>query len=205
MDPSLAAYAALTAALVVTPGASTAVVVRHVLAGGRRAGLAAAGGIAAANASWAAAAGLGITAVVTRAPLLLAAIRFGGAGYLALLGVRALVRAWTPDAPSFPVQDAAVRSTDRRSAFRDGVAVNLLNPPIATFYLVVVPSFMPVPSPGRFALLASMHIGMALACHAAWATGFDALRSVWARPAARRVIDAAVGAALLALAFRMLR
>jgi threonine/homoserine/homoserine lactone efflux protein len=204
-DPSLTAYVTLTALLVVTPGSSTAMVVRHVLRGGRTAGLAAAAGIAAANGLWAVAAGLGVTAVVTRAPLVFSAIKVGGAAYLAFLGARVLIRAATPSGEAFK-DDGILDSTGRRrSAFRDGVAVNLLNPPIATFYLVVVPSFMPVPSAGRFALLAMIHIGMALICHAAWATGFDALRSVWARPAARRLIDAAVGAALLALAFRMLR
>jgi threonine/homoserine/homoserine lactone efflux protein len=202
-DPSLTAYVTLTALLVVTPGSSTAMVIRHVLRGGRTAGLAAAAGIAAANGLWAVAAGLGVTAVVTRAPLVFSAIKIGGAAYLAFLGARALIRAATASGDAF--KDDSGSTGRRRSAFRDGVAVNLLNPPIATFYLVVVPSFLPAPSAGGFALLAMIHIGMALVCHAAWATGFDALRSVWARPAARRVVDAAVGAALLALAFRMLR
>ena len=185
-DPSLTAYVTLTALLVVTPGSSTAMVIRHVLRGGRTAGL-------------------GVTAIVTRAPLVFSAIKVGGAAYLAFLGARALIRAATPSGDA--LGDAGILDSTgrRRSAFRDGVAVNLLNPPIATFYLAVVPSFMPVPSAGRFALLAMIHIGMAFVCHAAWAAGFDALQSVWARPAARRVIDAAVGAALLALAFRMLR
>jgi threonine/homoserine/homoserine lactone efflux protein len=53
-------------------------------------------------------------------------------------------------------------------------------------------------------MLAAIHVGLALLCHAAWAIGFDALRTLWARPAARRGIDAVVGLALLALALRML-
>ena len=204
-DPSLAAYITLTALLVVTPGSSTAMVIRHALEGGRAAGLVTAGGIAVANASWAIAAGLGITAVLARAPAVFTAIRFGGAAYLAYLGLRALTRAFRPGAETLPTDRNATTGVDLPSAFRDGVAVNLLNPPIATFYLVVVPSFMPAPSAGRFALLASIHVVMALVCHAVWATGFDALRGIWTRPAARRGVDAAVGIALLALAIRMLR
>jgi threonine/homoserine/homoserine lactone efflux protein len=205
-DVSLAAYITLTALLVVTPGSSTAMVIRHALIGGRAAGLAAAGGIAIANASWAAAAGLGITALLARAPGVFTAIRFGGAAYLAYLGVRALTRAFRTGPEMFPAErDRAIVSPDLPSAFRDGVAVNLLNPPIATFYLVVVPSFMPAPSAARFALLASIHVTMALICHAVWATGFHALRRLWTRPAARRSVDTAVGIALLALAVRMLR
>jgi threonine/homoserine/homoserine lactone efflux protein len=205
-DASLAAYITLTALLVVTPGSSTAMVIRHALAGGRAAGLATAGGIVVANASWAAAAGLGITAVLSRAPAVFTAIRFGGAAYLAYLGLRALIRASGQGTETFSNdRDGAPTPPDLSSAFRDGVAVNLLNPPIATFYVIVVPSFMPAPSAGRFALLATIHVAMAFVCHAVWATGFDALRGIWTRPAARRSVDAAVGLALLALAGRMLR
>jgi len=205
-DASLAAYITLTALLVVTPGSSTAMVIRHTLTGGRTAGLATAAGIAIANASWAVAAGLGITAILARAPVVFTAIRFGGVAYLAYFGLRALTRALIPAATAvFTDRDRATTSANLSSAFRDGLAVNLLNPPIATFYLIVVPSFMPAPSAGRFALLASIHVTMAFICHAVWATGFDALRGIWTRPAARRSVDAVVGIALLALAMRMLR
>jgi threonine/homoserine/homoserine lactone efflux protein len=205
-DPSLAAYVALTALLVVTPGSSTAMVVRHVLGGGRAAGLAAAAGIAVANASWAVAAGLGVTAILSRVPLVFALIRFGGAAYLAVLGVRALGRALLPSQETILARaEDDPSGPDLGAAFRDGVVVNLLNPPIATFYIVVVPSFMTGPEPGRFALLAAIHIGLALLCHAAWAVGFASLRTVWAHPATRRGVDMAIGIALLALAVRMLR
>jgi threonine/homoserine/homoserine lactone efflux protein len=204
-DPSLAAYVTLTALLVVTPGASTAMVVQHALRGGRAAGLAAAAGIAVANTTWAIAAGLGITAILSRMPIVFAAIRFGGAAYLAFLGMRALGRALAARGPDLAPVPERVSEPDVGPAFRDGIAVNLLNPPIATFYLVVVPSFIPAPAFGSFALLASIHVGMALFSHAVWAIGFDKLRTVWVRPATRRIVDAVVGVALLALAVRMLR
>ena len=205
-DPSLAAYVTLTALLVVTPGSSTAMVVRHVLGGGRAAGLPAAAGIAVANASWATAAGLGVTAILSRVPVVFAVIRFGGAAYLAVLGVRALVRGLHPSQETILARaEDEPSGPDLGGAFRDGVVVNLLNPPIATFYVVVVPSFMTGPEPRIFALLAAIHIGLALLCHAAWAVGFDSLRTVRARPATRRGVDMAIGIALLALAVRMLR
>jgi threonine/homoserine/homoserine lactone efflux protein len=206
-SPSFAAYLTLTAILVATPGASTALVVRHTLHGGRPAGLAATTGIAVANALWALAAGLGVTALLTRIPAVFVAIQVGGAGYLAFLGLRALWRALMPSSSGIPdgVDD---RGADGRviGAFRDGVAVNLLNPPLPTFYMVIVPSFLPAPAaPARFVLYAAIHIGLALAWQTAWVLAFDRLRRVWSRPAARRIIDAVTGAALLALAVSMLR
>jgi threonine/homoserine/homoserine lactone efflux protein len=81
----------------------------------------------------------------------------------------------------------------------------LLNPAITTFYLVVVPSFLPVPAPRwYYALLAAMHIAIAFTCHAAWAVAFDRLRGFFQAPAARRTLEVATGAALLGLAARVL-
>jgi threonine/homoserine/homoserine lactone efflux protein len=206
VDLSLAAYVTLTALLVVTPGASTAVVVRHALNGGRPSGVAAAVGIALANSTWAAGAGLGFTAVLARQPLVFSIIRFAGAAYLAFLAIRALARAWTADHETMAARSADRDPATARSAFRDGLAVNMLNPPLAMFYLIVVPSFLSErASVGWFVLLAGIHIGMALGWHLVLVMGFDHLRHAWSRPSARRTIDAITGAALLALAVTMLR
>ena len=210
VDPSLAAYVALTALLVVTPGASTAVVVRNALDGGRSAGLAAASGIATANTAWAIAAGIGITALVTRLPVVFSAIRWAGAAYLAFLALSALYRATLgdrrPAALAVGGQADLSRPPSLSSPFREGVAVNLLNPPVATFYMVVVPSFLPATAAaGRFVLFAAIHVVMAFVCHSVWASGFDRLRGAWSRPSARRGLEAVTGIALLALAMRMLR
>jgi threonine/homoserine/homoserine lactone efflux protein len=208
-DPSFGAYVAVAALLVATPGASTAVVVRSVLEGGRSGGMAAALGIAAANTAWAAAAGVGVTAIFTRVPVMFSAIRFAGAGYLFFLGARAIARAFRASPAPLAARAAAEGDPPPRhqvrSAFRDGVTVNLLNPPVATFYIVIVPSFLPQPAASaRFALYTGIHVGLALLCHAAWAAGFDRLRGFWSRPAARRGFEAVTGAALVALAWRML-
>lgn len=215
LEPSLAAYVTITALLVVTPGASTAVIVRHAIDGGRSAGMAAASGIAAANTAWAVAAGVGVTAMLTRVPAVFSALRFAGAGYLFFLALCALTRAWRPPPVRLPApepaggggsSDASARNPARwRGPFREGVMVNLLNPPVAAFYVVIVPSFLPAPAaPGRFVLFSAIHVVLAFACHAAWAWGFDRLRAIWTRPAARRSIEAITGIALLAIAARML-
>jgi threonine/homoserine/homoserine lactone efflux protein len=97
------------------------------------------------------------------------------------------------------------KQPNRGSSFRQGFAVNLLNPAIATFYLVVVPSFLPSGAPAwYFAGLAAVHIVMALACHALWAIGFDRLRRLFHSPGPRRALEGAAGIALVILALRIL-
>jgi threonine/homoserine/homoserine lactone efflux protein len=200
------AYLAVTTVLVLTPGSTTAVVVRNTLAGGHRAGLVAALGAALGNATHATAAGLGIWVLLGRWPGVLDAVRLGSAGYLAWLGARSLLRAWRH-------ADGGVRmaaATERRAtlghhpSFVEGLTVNLLNPAIIAFYLAVVPTFIPpLPPRGYFAVLAATHVGMAFACHFAWASALHALGRFFARPGARRTLEILTGVALIWLAARV--
>jgi threonine/homoserine/homoserine lactone efflux protein len=90
-----------------------------------------------------------------------------------------------------------------RSGFRQGVMVNLLNPAIATFYLAIVPTFLPAGAGGdAFAVLAAIHVSMAFACHLVWTAAFDRLRHIITKPAPMRVLELLAGGTLLALAVR---
>ena len=200
------AYLTFTALLVVTPGSTTAVVVRNTLIGGPAAGLAAALGAAMANATHATAAGLGLALLFARWPPALATVRIAGGLYLMWLGINSLYRAAVHADGGLRLTATDDRSTaDQRSAFRQGLFVNLLNPPIVTFYLVVVPTFIPAGAPRwYFAVLAVTHVAMALACHSTWAIGFHTLRRLFEAPSRRRWLEGATGVALLALALRVM-
>jgi threonine/homoserine/homoserine lactone efflux protein len=208
-DSQLTAYVVFTTLLVITPGASTAVVVRNVLDGGRQRGIAAAAGALVGNASYAAAAGLGIATLFARVPVLFAGIRVAGAVYLGLLGVQSLFLAWRLQPSRLPGgQDrkgTAAVDRSRRSGFSQGLVTSLLNPAVATFYLTVVPSFLPARAsmPGPFVLLATIHVLMAFSFHSLWVLALDAMRSTWGRPSTRRAIETLTGITLLALAARV--
>jgi len=206
MDPLLLAYLSLTAALVVTPGATTAVVVRNALAGGWPGGLSAAAGAALGNTAHATAAGLGLAVVIARNPSLLLAMQLAGGLYLAWLGLasarRALSGGALPISHTILSADAGVA---RHHAVREGIAVNLLNPSIATFYLAVVPSFLPTGAPRSYYVqLAAVHVSMAFVCHSLWAFGMDRLRHLLERPAARLALEGLTATALLLLAGRVM-
>lgn len=206
MDALLLGYLWLTAALVVTPGATTAVVVRNTLASGWRGGLSAAAGAAIGNTTHAAAAGVGLAVLVARLPVLLVAVKIAGGVYLAWLGAASLRRVLTGTA--LPISTTIISADAgfaHHHALREGMTVNLLNPAIAVFYLAVVPSFLPpAPQYGYYALLAAIHVGMAFVCHSIWALGMDRLRHVLTHPKARLALEGLTAAALLLLAARVL-
>jgi threonine/homoserine/homoserine lactone efflux protein len=208
LDPLLVAYLSFTVILAITPGSTTAVVVRNTLAGGRIAGFATAAGAALGNTSQATAAGLGLAVLFARFPSAIVALRVAGAVYLAWLGVSGIWRVMRGHEGTLRVLaagDPALSHEERRASFKQGLTVNLLNPAISTFYLVVVPSFLPAAAPGwYYALLAAMHVVIAFTCHGVWALAFDRLREFFRVPAARRTLETATGVAMIGLAVRVL-
>jgi threonine/homoserine/homoserine lactone efflux protein len=209
VDPLFGAYLSFTALLVLTPGATTAVVVRNALMGGRHAGLAAATGAALGNTSHALLAGLGLAVIFARWPAAMTTLRVAGGAYLGWLGGRSLYRGLRHHDGGLRLLPSSPPATDARQghagSLRQGLTANLLNPAIATFYLVVVPTFIPHgASRGYFVLLAAVHVGFAFVCHGVWALALDRIRAIFNAPLARRTLETATGLALIALAIRVL-
>ena len=89
--------------------------------------------------------------------------------------------------------------------FGDGLAINLLSPVIISYYLSVVPSFIPAgASRFYYSGLAATHVSLAVACHAMWATALDVMRRWFVQPWRRRLLQAATGLALIALAITVI-
>jgi threonine/homoserine/homoserine lactone efflux protein len=208
IDSSYAAFFAFTFVLVVTPGSTTAVVVRNALEGGRRAGYLTALGAALANIIIAISCALGLSVLVSVWPGSLEAIRIGGAAFLGWLGLASLYRAMTraDGGIRLSLDPSAAPAGPHAGAYvGDGLGINLLSPVIISFYLSVVPSFIPAgASRLYYSGLAATHVGLALACHAMWATALDAMRRWFVAPWTRRALQAATGAALIALAIRVI-
>lgn len=203
-DPLFLAFLSFTFVFAATPGSTTAVVVRNTLDGGRQAGLFAALGAAFANTTHATVAGLGGAALLRAWPGALEALRLVGAGYLAYLGLRS---AWQAIYGVTPLVAALGEPHGfAHRSFREGLTVNLLGPATMTFYLAAVPTFIRPTWPSwTYIVLAACHVGLAFACHSAWAVALDRLRALFLRPGPRRALGLATAAALLALAVRIVR
>jgi threonine/homoserine/homoserine lactone efflux protein len=136
IDPTLfAAYLAATAILVATPGPNMAYVAVRALAGGRRAGLAAAAGVSLATAIHTAAAIIGVSTLIYQSATGFALLKWGGAAYLLWLAARL----WRERGS---VAAAPVAPAPARRVLVEGVAANLLNPKVTLFFLAFLPQFV---------------------------------------------------------------
>lgn len=125
MDSDILALAGLAALLTVTPGPDTMLVLRNVLRGGTRGGVATAFGSAAGLLVHLSASALGVSAVLLHSAEAFAAVRLVGACYLLWLGVRSLYAALkgpdTPDTAGVPAAGNAGFQASPDVACADGV------------------------------------------------------------------------------------
>ena len=204
MPLNLWGFAAVTVPLVATPGASTAVVLRNSLAGGVRSGVATAVGANAGSICYGLLTAFGVAMALQRWPPVWVVLRAAGTVYLAWLGVRSLRLAWT-----YRATDArGPGETDRHSwtrSLRDGFLTNLLNPSLATFYLLIVPQFIPrgAPPVASALTLTAFHVSLALTWHLTWAAAGGTLSATLSRTTPRRILEAISGVALVGLALKL--
>ena len=196
-------FIAVTAPLVMTPGPSTAVVLRNSIAGGASAGLLTAAGANSGSFCYGLLTALGFAAALQRWPSAWLVLRWAGFGYLSWLGLVSLHRALRPHAPI-----TTARTGPRGGgwqSFSSGFLTNVLNPSLAAFYLIVVPQFVPRDAPfaaGAMTLTA-IHIAMAASWHTAWALAGGTLARVLSRQRPRQILDVLAAVALLALALEV--
>lgn len=176
LDPGvLLVFVPAALALVVSPGPDSIYTLTRSVSDGRAAGVMAAAGSSTGSLVHTTAAVLGLSVVFRTSALAFTAVKVVGAGYLVYLGVRTF-----GDREEFEVTPDAEGRTPAES-YRRALAINVLNPKVAVFFLAFLPQF--VRPGGSFAL-------QVLALGAAFATiGFcyQAALAVFASRA-RRVI-----------------
>ncbi len=197
-------FLAVTVPLVLAPGASTAVVLRNSLAEGTRAGVVTAVGVNTGSLCYGILTAFGFALAVQHWPSTWLVLRAGGMGYLAWLGARSIFRAAAGVKTTISPDAAQDRGTWRNLS--EGFMTNALNPAIATFYLVLLPQFIPPGGPVVRAalLLTALHIALAFSWHLAWAAAGGTLARTLASPRVRRTLEAFTGTALLALSLKLL-
>jgi threonine/homoserine/homoserine lactone efflux protein len=189
--------------LTLTPGLDTALVLRAALTQGRRQALATAAGIVAGLFVWGAAASVGVSALLTASELAFDGLRYAGAAYLVVFGVRMLVRA-----ARSRKEAAATPAADRGSAWRAarlGLSTNLLNPKVGVFYVALLPQFAPSGSDPLAVglLLSGVHAVLSLAWFGALITLAGALGRWLRRPRTARAIDGVTGVTLVGFGLRL--
>jgi threonine/homoserine/homoserine lactone efflux protein len=203
LDGRLAAFVLLSALLIITPGPDTALIIRNALAGGPRASTFSAIGVAVGILAWALAATLGVGVLLERSSVAFTVLKLAGAAYLCYLGLRSLLgRGQDPP----PAREEAVGplSLSGRTALRQGLLSNLLNPKTGAFFVTVMPQFL---VPGDSALRLAIMVAAFEAILLAWLIAYGHAVSRLGRSGPglrlRRAMTRLSGAILIGLGARL--
>ncbi len=133
------AFLAATAVFAYMPGPAMLYTAAQTLARGRRAGLMASFGIHLGGYAHVVAAAAGLSVLFQAVPVLYTAVKLAGAAYLVWLGVGLIRQSLRlqPMGPAVP----RVEAVQGRRAFLESVAVEVLNPKTALFFLAFLPQF----------------------------------------------------------------
>lgn len=125
----------------------------HAALSGRRAGMAAALGIALGVFVWAVVAAIGVAGLLAASALAFSAVKFLGAAYLTFLGIKS----WLSAARGGERQplDLLGNAVSGGQALRQGLLTNLFNPKAGMFFVALMPQFVPEHSPWVPTLLLS--------------------------------------------------
>ncbi|PKL38847.1 MAG: RhtB family transporter [Spirochaetae bacterium HGW-Spirochaetae-1] len=157
---NLGIFFAASLVILLTPGPAVIYIVTCSLDKGRRAGFISALGIAVGGLTHVILASLGLSVLIASSPIAFAIIKYIGAGYLLLLGIRKIF--FYKDAgASGPSQNLKTN----RGMFFQGIIVNVFNPKTALFFLAFLPQFVDTSRGSlslQFALLGFLFISLAL-------------------------------------------
>ena len=130
-------YVATEAALSLSPGPAVMLVVAYGLTQGARRSLPASLGILSANAIYFALSATGLGALLAASRTFFIGLKWAGATYLAILGIRAIF-----GRPSPITVSNAPRATSLRAIYLSGLTLQLANPKTLVFFVAILPQFV---------------------------------------------------------------
>jgi threonine/homoserine/homoserine lactone efflux protein len=192
----LALFLSTTVVLLLIPGPAVLYIVSQSVEHGRRAGLAAVGGIHVGSGVHVVAATVGLSALLVSSALAFSAVKLVGAAYLIFLGIQRLMGRDGNGAST------AARERNLGRIFRQGIVVNVLNPKTALFFFAFLPQFVdPDHSAApQIALLGLLWIAVGLLSDGLYAVLSGTVgAAVRRRPAFARVQRVVTGLVLIGL------
>lgn len=136
---TLLVFAPVALGLLIVPGPAVLYIVTRSIDQGRTAGIVSVAGIHVGSLVHVAAAAFGLSAILASSALAFSIVKYAGAAYLIVLGVRKLVSKGDGLGAG---EDVPRRSLSR--IFAEGVVVNVLNPKTALFFVALLPQFVDV-------------------------------------------------------------
>lgn len=130
-------FLVLSLFVVMSPGIDTALITKRTISDGRKDGFSMALGITTGSFVHTFAAAFGLSAILLQSAVAFEIVKYVGAFYLIYLGISSFISRKKKD-PAAEQQNAQMK----KSAFKQGLISNVINPKVAMFFLTFLPQFI---------------------------------------------------------------
>jgi len=195
------AFIGITTLVSLAPGANTMFIMSQAALRGHRAGIAAGLGIEVSNIFYFLLIAFGLSGLVAASENIFDILKWGGAIYLAALGVLSFARSFRKDLQPPPVTEIpTVRSS--HGAFLDGLMIGLGNPKTIIWFLTLLPQFINKDRNVFAQTMTIAAVGTVIDLAVQWLYVYagGAMSRFLARPAIRAWFERGIGAVFMGLA-----
>jgi homoserine/homoserine lactone efflux protein len=192
---TLSAFLITAAAIVLSPGPDTIIIIRYTMRSGKRIGIATVAGVQLGLVFHTVLAIFGITVIIASSEILFKGIAIAGALYLAWLGIQGFL----PGSATFNFS-GATPAVSAHKAWRDAFISNALNPKVIVLYLALMPNFLDLERGNTGAQLATLG-AVLISFNFIWQTGLviaaDRARDWLGTPIVQKTVSWITGAILI--------
>lgn len=202
---AIGSFTLAAAILVLLPGPDTLVIIRNIVRGGRRRGVATVLGIQTGLLVWVTAAILGLAALLRASEVAYTSLRVVGAAYLIWLGLQS----WRNRGAAFDAATDAEGGSDAarrgRSGYWAGLLSNLFNPKVGVFFVTFLPAFVPAGAPVTPTLLlfGVIFVALNLTYQLPLVLLATKVTELFSRERVRRRLDLVAGTVLIGFGIRL--
>ena len=149
----------------------------------------------------------GLSAILVSSTKLFMVVKIIGALYLAYLGIKAIISAFTPPKASSQSISNEIenKSTKLLSSFFEGLLTNLLNPKVSIFYLAAFPQFIDIQENVALSsyILVSVHALFALFWFSSMVIFVGKSAVLFKSHKSHAILQSAIGSVLLWFSYRV--
>ncbi|WP_370222352.1 LysE family translocator [Cytobacillus sp.] len=195
-------FLVLSLFVVMSPGIDTALITKRTIADGRKDGYKMGLGITAGSLVHTFAAAFGLSAILMQSAAAFEIIKYAGAVYLIYLGLSSFISMKKKKDAGIETE---VNSDMKKSAFKQGLLSNVLNPKVAMFFLTFLPQFVKTGENAsqQLIIMGIIYTLLSISWFFIYVYFINYMREWLMSPKVQRVMDKATGLVLIGFGLKL--
>ncbi|MBX9975128.1 LysE family translocator [Cytobacillus firmus] len=195
-------FLVLSLFVVMSPGIDTALITKRTIADGRTDGYKMGLGITAGSLVHTFAAAFGLSAILMQSAAAFEIIKYAGAVYLIYLGLSSFISMKKKKDAGIETE---VKSDLKKSAFKQGLLSNVLNPKVAMFFLTFLPQFVKTGENAsqQLIIMGIIYTLLSISWFFTYVYFINYMREWLMSPKVQRVMDKATGLVLIGFGLKL--